>query len=765
MTFPQFEKQKRLRFAAATLLAACALSGCKHDPNVQKQKYLESGTRYETDGKYREATIQFSNALKVDHNFAPAHYELAKTYLKLGSVIAAYQELQRTVSLNPGNVQARLDLGNMLLAGGLPDRAKEQANAVLGAQPNNADAYALLAHVAQKQGDNAQALTLIGRALAIDPQRSSFHTSLGVLQAITPGSDKSGEAELQQAIALNTKDPSARIAFAELLAKKGDMKGAQEQMQAAVGDSPKDIQPRALLAALYLKQNNQAGAEQTLIQAVKDLPDADQPATLLLTYYGRSRQIPLAESTFASLHGSLPKSIPVATEYARVLMMESKYDPARDVLKELSKVSGSKPEVQRLNADMLMHDGKPNDAFTLLQKAVGSAPDDVRLRLMLAQVAASLGKSGVAETNLREAARLDPRNLEAARGLAGIAFSHADFSQLSQLATQAINFHPDAPDGYLWRGATEAKQQQLNDAENDFQTVLKKDPSNAVAMLDLGELRLAQKKTAEGRVLLEQTLARDPNQIMALNLLVSLALSDKQPDKAFALIQTQIAKSPNNPALYTDLSALQLQLKNFPAAQASAQKALAINKAYEPALQVYAQAQVAQGNTDAAISTWQQWFSTHPDDARAAMLLGTLEETKGDLNKAIEYDKKALQLDPSQAVAANNLAYLLLETNQNSDVALSYAETARRLLPNSPDTADTLAWVYFHKGTYSLAKDLLEDAAKAEPNNASIHYHLGMTYSKLGNKADATAQLKKATELAPNTQTAKDASVALSGLG
>ena len=765
MFLMKVEPQKRIVLATATLLAVCAVSGCKHDPNVQKQKYLESGKRYEKDGKYREATIQFSNALKVDHNFAPAHYELAKTYLQLGSMIAAYQELQRTVSLNPGNMQARLDLGNMQLAGGLPDGAKEQANTILAAQPNNADAYALLAHIAQKRGDIAQATTLIQRAISLDPKRSTFHASLGVLQATTPGGEQSGAGELQQAISLNTQDPSARIAFAELLAKKGDLSGAEQQMQAAVQANPQDLQARALLAALYLKENNQAKAEQTLIQATKDLPDKDASAALLLSFYGHNNQLAQAETTFSSLHSSLPKSIPIATQYTRVLLMQGKFDQARDVLKDVTKTSANKPDVERLNADFLMHDGKPNDALTLLQKAAAGAPDDVRLRLMLAQIASGLGKQSVAETNLQEAARLDPRNLEAARGLAAVAFNHADFSQLNELATRTITYHPEAPDGYLWRGAAEAKQQQLNDADKDFQAALKIDPNNATATLDLGELRLVQKRFSEGRALLQQALDRNPNQLVALNLLVGADLQDKQPEKALALIQAQIARSPNNPALYTDLGALQLQNRDFAAAQANAQKALALNKSFEPALQVFAQSQIAQGNTEAAISTWQEWFTDHPDDARAAMLLGTLEETKGDLNKAIDYDKKALQIDPSQAFAANNLAYLMVETNGNSDVALSYAETARRLMPNSPDTADTLAWVYYHKGTYSLAKDLLSDATKAEPNNASIHYHLGMTYSRLGEKAEAAAELKKAAELAPNTQTGKDASDALSKLG
>jgi Tfp pilus assembly protein PilF len=73
-----------------------------------------------------------------------------------------------------------------------------------------------------------------------------------------------------------------------------------------------------------------------------------------------------------------------------------------------------------------------------------------------------------------------------------------------------------------------------------------------------------------------------------------------------------------------------------------------------------------------------------------------------------------------------------------------------------------LAWVYYQKGNYSSARDLLEDALKTSPNNADIHYHLGMTYSKLSNSTDAALHLKKAVALAPNSQTAKDAQKALS---
>jgi tetratricopeptide (TPR) repeat protein len=146
-------------------------------------------------------------------------------------------------------------------------------------------------------------------------------------------------------------------------------------------------------------------------------------------------------------------------------------------------------------------------------------------------------------------------------------------------------------------------------------------------------------------------------------------------------------------------------------------------------------------------------------------VVGTLEEAQGDPNAAEDYYKKALANQPDQPQASNNLAYLMMERGQDIDVALSLAEAAHRGLPNSPSTADTLAWAYYNKGTYGSARDVLESVEKANPNDPSIEYHLGMIYSKLGDKSDAITHLKRASSLAPNSRTQKDADQALHTLG
>ena len=285
------------------------------------------------------------------------------------------------------------------------------------------------------------------------------------------------------------------------------------------------------------------------------------------------------------------------------------------------------------------------------------------------------------------------------------------------------------------------------------------------AYLELGKLRLAQKRFPKGVELLNQALEYDPNSIEALRLLVGYDLFQKQPDKASTLLNTQIAKSPNNSGIYDLLAQLQIRNKIRIRLPASVQKAIQLNSEDGEAVMLLAQIQVQRGQTANAVASWMQWLKTHPNDANADAILGTLEESREDKGKAEEYYKASLQIQPQQPIAANNLAYLMLQNGGNVDVALTLAQTARQGMPNSPDSADTLAWAYYFKGTYAFARDLLENATKADPNSATMQYHLGMVYSKLQDKNNAAIHLKKAISLAPDSPAAKDARAALQSIG
>lgn len=714
-----------------------AATGCHHDPNVQKQKYLESGKRYAAESKYKEAAIQFSNALKVDHNFAEAHYQLGTVYLKMGSVMPAYAELNRTVALQPNNLRARLDLGNLLLAGRLPDRAMEQANAVLAIKSDDAEAYALLANIAAVKGDREKALAQIQHAIELDPSKAAFHTTLGLLQGSEPGQAGSAEEQLRKAISLDGSNVTAHLALAALLEKKGDTQAALEQQKAAVAGDPKNITARVSLAQMYFRQGDKANAEATLRQATEDLADTPNGADLLETYYLRTGQVDRGVSVYADLVKQHPKSTPLKLAYARLLTAKKDFPAARAEIADLVKSDSSDPGVAVLNGILLLNDGKSGEAFDALQKASKNNPDNVQIKTWLGRAALAKGDLNAAQQSYQDAARLSPNNLEAEDGLAQVAIRLQDPKLLGQVADKAVAIAPQSPVGYMWRGMAEASQQQYDSAETDLNKALKIDPKNPAVYLELGQLRLAQKKYAEAKPLLEQALNYNPASDRALAGLVLLDLIDKQPQKAISLVQQQIAKVPNNAQMYVQLADLQLRAGDANASLDAAQKAMQINPSDGSAVMVYSRAQLAHGDPNKAIDGWQQWIKNHPNDAQAYAILGTLQQGIGAKDKAMESYKKALQIVPDQPVASNNLAYLMVEGGQNTDVALNYAQSARRSLPNSPSTADTLAWVYYTKGTYASARDLLEEAAKSAPDDPAIQYHLGMTYSKMSDRTNA----------------------------
>jgi tetratricopeptide (TPR) repeat protein len=730
---------------------------------VRKQKYLESGKRYSAEGKYREAAIQYLNALKVDKSFAEAHYELAHTYEHLGQMNAAYGELMRTVNLQPTNYKARIDLGNLLLAGGKTDDAQVQANAVMAAQPNNPDVHAMLGSIALKRGQKDQALIEIQRALELDPDRAIFHEDLALLQVGDPTKIASVEDELKKAVALDPRSVNAKLLLGAFYMKNSRWPEAELTSRSAIATDPKSLSARESLAQVFLRQGNQAKAEEVLRQASNDLPDNAQGVRILADYYANSGQMDKARAEFSTLAAKYPKNTSLLKGYVRVLLQVKDFAASQTVVAGLMKNNPKDPEVAGLNGIVLLNNGKTNDAVNALQDAAKNFPKDAFLQFWLGKAAQAKGDSALAEKSFLQAEVLNPSALNTEEELALIASQRNDMNLLDQVANKTIAAAPRFVNGYVWRSIVEQSRNAMDKAEADLKTAMSVAPKNPLAYVQLGKIRFVQKRYPEGVALLEQALELDPDSYEAIRLRIDYEMFQKHPDKALARINAQIGKSPKNSNLYDLLAQLQMASKNLDQALATAEKALQINAADNQAILLYTQIQVLRGQVPSAIAVWEQWAKSRPNDASVYAILGSLEESRGDLGKAEEYYKKALQIQPQQPIAANNLAYRMLENGENVDVALSLAQTARQSMPNSPSTADTLAWAYYHKGTYGFARDLLESAAKNTPNDAAIQYHLGMVYSKLSDKSNAAIHLKKAVSLAPDSPSGKAAQAALQG--
>jgi len=296
----------------------------------------------------------------------------------------------------------------------------------------------------------------------------------------------------------------------------------------------------------------------------------------------------------------------------------------------------------------------------------------------------------------------------------------------------------------------EARRGDFVAAEADLRKAIELAPHDPLAYTRLGEVRVLQEKYKEAESLYDQALGMNPAFTEALGGILQTYVKEKRPPSArIRRIQEQITRAPNNSAYYLMLGQTFYGLRDFEKAQAAVEKVVELDPNNVNALLMLADTQTARGSLPQALVSAERAVRQNPRDVRAYSVLGVLEEKAGNWQKAEEAYQKAMQIDPEYGVGANNLACLLLDHGGSVDTALSLAKTARQSMPDSPNTADTLAWAYIQTGVYGSAIDLLQDALAQTPNNATYRYHLGVAYQRTNNPAAAATQFREVLKLDP----------------
>jgi tetratricopeptide (TPR) repeat protein len=580
------------------------------------------------------------------------------------------------------------------------------------------------------------------------------------------------EQSFKKALELDPKSVTAMLSFGNFYQQQKRNPDAEVQYRKAMQTEPANSLPVVALGRLLLIEGRRAEAEQLLKDAKKNLHDNPSGYRLLGDFYFGTGDLPRATEEFASLVRQYPKDQKLKSDYIQLLILSNRLDEATKLNDEILKDSPKDIPGQVSRGQILLRQGKTQEAIQQLQAVISVEPDNAVAQYHLGLAFAQTGNLARAEVAWREAVRLRPGMASAQQGLAQLAIIKGNNDLLMESANALINIDSSVADGYLLRALARANRQDLAGAEADLRIAMAQAPADPTAYARLATIRAFQKKYPEAEKLYEQSLEKNPNFFEAMQGLVAIYAVQKQPQKALTRVQGQIAKAPSS-ALYVLLGQLYATQNQLDEAEAAFTKAMSLDKKNVEAYFLLAQLQTARGSLDKAAQSYEQSILQAPQEIRSYVSLGMLEEKRHNFPRARELYEKALRVQPDAsnpwaAIASNNLAYLLLENGGNADVALSLAQTARQNFPKLPNFADTLAWVYYRKGAYGSAVDLLKSAIHDAPNNASaatFHYHLGMAYDKINDKAHAREELERALQLDPKIENAQEIRQVLSTLG
>lgn len=94
------------------------------------------------------------------------------------------------------------------------------------------------------------------------------------------------------------------------------------------------------------------------------------------------------------------------------------------------------------------------------------------------------------------------------------------------------------------------------------------------------------------------------------------------------------------------------------------------------------------------------------------------------VDKSLEFYKKAIELEPDNATALNGMGYVLACENRDLTKALSFCKRALSKRPDSAAYLDSVGWVYLKLGLMNDAFKYLNQAQAKLPENEEIAEHL-----------------------------------------
>lgn len=738
------------RALSLLLVSLTLLDGCRSAAS-RERAYMASGQTYQRQGKPREAAIEYANAVRLMPGDVEAHRALAGAYRQSGATDLAIYELGKMLQINPEDLNARIDVGRLLVKAGQFQSALVQARWMAKKEPRNAAVQELLTTAAGPLGNREEALKAARTAVVLAPGNAEYHTNLGGMLLAYPELRDQATTELVEAIRLNPKDVQAHIYIAQLQESTGNVGAAEQELKRAIQDEPESLQARTSLAALYARAGNRVAAEETLRKASDECSNNPDAALLLERFYEQTGQTDRARDAYAFLATKHPNSLSLQVAYLRVLMNSGEYDSVRSRLDPLIQDHDSDPDVALFQGYMLLHDGKNSDAVDLLKKASQNEPNRSDVLMLLSDALERAGQVQDALSTLRRALQIDPSSVNGLTGLANFGYRNRNSAAITEAATQMLLFHPQAAEGYLWRGLAGLQKGRGQQALTDLQESLKRAPNETFTMVQIG---LALQKTGDtkrAKEMFEHVLQKTPDPI-AVSALADQQIQAGRAADAVSMIQQQITRSPLSAQLYRVLAQAQMAAGDANNAQTSAKRGLSLAPTDRSMLQVFSEAALAAGHIDEPLARWQQWMTDHPDDPHGPAALGALYESAGEDKRAMDFYRRSLSLQGDQPEISAAIAMLSAETGGNLDVAFSMAQSAYQAAPDSAQAADAVGWINYRKGLPASALAPLRMATDLDGTNATVLYHLGTVEADLGDQARALGDLQKAHSLATGTR-------------
>lgn len=616
-------------------------------------------------------------------------------------------------------------------------RTRELTDLVLVAAPDNHKALELAAAAEFELGNHVQAQAFADRALRVVPDLL-LARQIQARSLLRSGQPGKALAALRPLLA-NAKVDGPTLALAgELAMQMGDVQQADAWFKRAAQVSPGDARVRTAAALSRLEGGAGASAireleavaagdkgtqaDLALISARIAQQDADGALKAIDALRAKMPRHPLPDQLRGQVLVAKRDGDGARRAFEAALAKDAKYLPAVNALAAID-VAGGRHEAarKRLN-DLLKLDPRNAQAMIALSAvaaAGGAAPDEVLRHLV-------------------DAVKADPTDPATHRTLITHHLRAGDRAAALTAAQQAGAALPNDLGVMELLGQVQIVGGSPQQAVSTFSRLTSLQPDNAGLQVQLAEALLASQDRSQATRALRRALDIDPDQSEARRALALLALQDQRPQEALAMAREWQKRSPKEDGAFALEGDIEASRRNWAPTIAAYQSALKLSEASEAAMKLHAAYQAAGRSADAD-RVAAEWERSRPMDPVFHFYLGDVATRQQAYARAERHYRNVLQSQPANALAMNNVAWLLLQ--QSKPGALEMAERADALAPNRAPVLDTLAAALAASGKLPDAIKTQRRAVAASPQDPHLRLRLAGYLIKANQKGEAREHL------------------------
>lgn len=561
----------------------------------------------------------------------------------------------------------------------------------------------LLAQLFLRTGQPQRTLETLQPILA-SPTPDANSLSLAGQAYLQEGDAARSEAMFAKATRQDPKNTMARTALALNKLSKGNAHIAFAELEAVAAGDTGHRADLALIAA-RLRSRDTQGALRAIDVLEKKQPTQPLPHVL------RGRVLQAQKDTTAA-----------AASFEKALKLDPLYYPAASSLAALDLLAG-KPELAQRR-------------FEALLKA---DPTSYRAALGLAELKARIGgsKDEVAKL-IGDAARANPTEPAPRLALVRFLLQQQDAKRALAAAQEGHAALPSNTDLLYQLGVAQLAAGQSQQAVSSFVKLAAALPTRAQPELALADAHVAAQDHEAARRSLERALKLDPSLAAAKLGMARLSLLQKRHDEAIKIARSLYAATPKMAAAYVLEAEAEIDRGNAAAAIAPLRSALPLASGATVAILLH-RTLVKLGRADDADRLAVSWRKDRPSDPAFLFYLGDMALSRNEHAAAEAHYRSVIELQPDNALAHNNVAWLM--TRQNKPGAVAVAQKANQLLPNRAPLMDTLAWALAHEDQLSKAIEVQKKAIVNSPDDHGLKLTLAKIYLKGGEREHARAEL------------------------